>query len=157
MSGPAAEDFEQHLKSCADCAGELRMQRQLLCTLEVAFGSSASFDLPPNFARVVTAHAESDLTGMRKKGERRRALQVCAVLALASFALLGAAARALVFEPARSFFRALGKIVELIWQTIYDGATVVTIVIRVIGRAVLFAPYGLGYYFLLTFLVSVSL
>ena len=81
MSGSAVENFEEHLKVCADCAAELRAQRQLLCTLDVAFGESRSFKLPSDFTRVVAAHAESDLSGMRKKGERRRALQLCAVLA----------------------------------------------------------------------------
>src|SRR5262249_1026129 len=157
MNGDALEDFEEHLKAGAECAGELRTQRQLLCTLEVAFGSAKPFELPPNFARVVTAHAESALTGMRRKGERGRALQVCAVLTLASFALLGAAARALVFDPVRSFFRAVTKLIDLAWQTVYDAATGVTILIRVIGRALLLAPYGLGYLFLLTFLISISL
>jgi anti-sigma factor RsiW len=157
MNGAALEDFEEHLKTCGECATELRTQRQLLCTLEVAFGSERAFELPPNFARIVTAHAESDLSGMRLKKERRRAFQVCAILSLASFALLGAAARALVFDPARSFLRAVTKIAELAWQTVYDAATGVTILVRVIGRAVLLAPYGLGYLFLITFLISISL
>ena len=99
LSGAALQDFEGHLQSCPDCATELRAQRQLLCTLDVAFNDSTSFRLPRDFTRVVTTHAESNLGGVRWKGERRRALQVCAVLALMSFALLGAAARALVLEP----------------------------------------------------------
>ena len=41
--------FETHLKSCAACAVELRRQRQLLCTLDVAFNESRAFDLPRDF------------------------------------------------------------------------------------------------------------
>src|SRR5437762_10415304 len=76
MGETAQQTFEAHLKTCAGCASELRTQRQLLCTLDVAFSEPRSFDLPKNFARVVTTHAESDLSGMRNKGERRRALQL---------------------------------------------------------------------------------
>src|SRR6266446_7464132 len=120
LDGAAAESFEAHLKTCARCATELRMQRQLLCTLDFAF-SEPSFELPGNFSRVVAAHAESDLSGMRKKSERRRAVQLCALLALLSFALLGAASRTLVFDPVRSFLRVTGSLLNLLWQTVYDA------------------------------------
>src|SRR4029077_2487141 len=98
LTSVALAKFEQHVSSCTGCATELRVQRQLLCTLDVAFNDSHSFNLPNNFARVVTARAENDLTGMRDRRERRRALQLCAILALVSFGLLGAATRAIVFD-----------------------------------------------------------
>ena len=110
LAGVALETFEAHLKTCPDCATELRVQRQLLCTLDFALNDSRSFELPHNFTRVVAAHAENDLSGVRKKSERRRAVQLCAILALVSFALLGAASRTLVFDPVRSFLRVTGKI-----------------------------------------------
>ncbi len=157
LSGQTAENFEAHLKICSDCAAELRTQRQLLCTLDVAFNDAKSFELPHDFTRVVTAHAESDLSGMRRKGERRRALQVCAVLALVSFALLGAAARALVLEPAQSLLRLAGVFFDLGWRMIYDAGTGLAVIIRVLGRAVAFSRYGLGLMVLLTFIFSVLL
>ena len=157
LSGETLRNFEAHLKTCRDCAEELRTQRQLLCTLDVAFNDSSSFELPHDFTRVVTAHAESDLSGMRRKGERRRALQVCAVLALVSFALLGAAARVLVLKPAQSFFNLAEIFFNLVWRMIYDAGTGVTIIVRVLGRAVVFGPYGLGLVVLLTFIFSISL
>src|SRR3954451_4639008 len=115
LSQAGANRFEDHLKSCLDCADELRAQRQLLCTLDVAFNGSRSFQLPHNFTRVVTARAENDLNGMRNKGERRRALKLCAMLAVTSFALLGAAARTVVFEPVGSFFRVSKSLLQLVW------------------------------------------
>lgn len=157
LGGEELENFEAHLKLCADCAVELRTQRQLLCTLDVAFNRSRAIDLPDNFTRVVTAHAEGDMSGMRRKGERRRALQICAVLALVSFALLGAAARALVFEPAQSFFHLSGILFDLVWQMIYDAGTGLAVIVRVVGRAVVFGPHGLGLVGLLGFAISISL
>jgi len=153
----ALESFEAHLKTCPSCDRELRTQRQLLCTLEAAFGGSRSFDLPRDFTRVVAAHAESDVSGVRKKSERRRALQLCATLALASFALLGAASGALVFQPARSFLRVAGSLFELVWRTIYDGGTGIQVIVRMVGRAVLLNPNGLGFFLALAFLIAVSL
>jgi predicted anti-sigma-YlaC factor YlaD len=157
LSGETLRNFEAHLKACRECAGELRIQRQLLCTLDAAFNDSNSFKLPHDFTRVVTAHAESDLSGMRRKGERRRALQVCAVLALVSFALLGAAARVLVLEPAQSFLRLAGIFFDLVWRMSYDAGTGLAVIVRVVGRAIAFGPYGLGLVVLPGFILSISL
>ena len=156
LSGEPLRDFESHLATCSDCATELRIQRQLLCTLDVAFNDSA-FKMPPDFTRVVRAHAEGNLGGVRWKGERRRALQVCAVLALVSFALLGAAARALVLEPAQSFLRLAGVSLNIAWRMIYDAGTGLAVIIRVLGRAIVFDPHGLGLAVLLGFILSTSL
>lgn len=152
----ASESFEAHLKTCARCPTELRAQRQLLCTLDLAF-SERSFELPRNFSRIVAAHAESDLSGMRKKSERRRAVQLCAMLALLAFALLGAASRALVFQPARSFLRIAGSLFDLAGRALYDAGTGVAVIVRVVGRALFLAPHGLGLVLLLPFLAALAL
>jgi anti-sigma factor RsiW len=157
LDGAASESFEAHLKTCAPCATELRMQRQLLCTLDFAF-SERSFELPRNFSRVVAAHAESDLSGMRKKSERRRALQLCALLALLAFALLGAASRALVFQPARSLLRIAGSILDLVGRALYDAGTGAAVIVRVVGRALILAPHGLGLILIvLPFVIALAL
>lgn len=157
LSGESLRDFESHLATCSDCATELRTQRQLLCTLDVAFNDPASFKLPHDFTRVVSAHAGGNLGGMRWKGERRRALQMCAVLALVAFALLGAAARTLVLEPAQSFVRLARIFLDLAWRMVYDAGTGLAVIIRVLGRAVVFDPHGLGLAVLLGFILSTSL
>jgi len=157
LAGVSLETFEAHLKTCVDCAAELRAQRQLLCTLDVAFNESCPFELPRDFTRVVAAHAENDLSGVSKKGERRRALQLCAILALLSFALLGAAARTLVFDPVRSFLRVVGGLLNLLWQTVYDAVTGIAVIVRVVGRAIVLGPHGLGLFLTLVFIVSISL
>ena len=36
LSEAGINRFEDHLRSCGECATELRAQRQLLCTLDVA-------------------------------------------------------------------------------------------------------------------------
>ncbi len=156
LDGAASQTFEAHLKTCARCATELRMQRQLLCTLDFAF-SERSFELPRNFSRVVAAHAESDLGGMRKKSERRRALQLCALLALLAFALLGAASRALVFQPAQSFLRIAGSLLDLVGRALYDAGTGAAVIVRVVGRALILAPHGLGLILVLPFVIALAL
>ncbi len=144
LKGSALEHFETHLKECAACADELRTQRQLLCTLDVAFGDSRSFELPREFSRVVTARAESDLSGVRHKRERQRALKLCAALALISFALMGAAAQGVIIDPLRSFFRVANTLLDFAARALIDVAETVGVFVRVFTRAVLFAPHGVG-------------
>lgn len=156
LSGDELGRFEDHLKSCVRCDAELRAQRQLLCTLEMAFSDSRTFDLPNNFTRVVTARAENDLTGVRNKREGRRALQLCAVLALITFGLLGAATRVIVWDPLRSFFRVTRAVLDLAWQMFAQAASSVAVVARVIGHAILPAKEGLGLGLFLAFFVVVS-
>jgi phosphatidylglycerophosphate synthase len=129
----------------------------LLCTLDTAFNASRPFELPHDFTRVVAAHAENDMSGMRKRGERRRAVQLCAILALLSFALLGAAARTLVFDPVRSFVRIAGSLLNLLWQAVYAAGAGIAVIVRVVGRAVVFGPRGLGLVLTLAFIISISL
>ena len=157
LSDTAQTSFEEHVKSCADCAVELRVQRQLLCTLDFAFNDTRPFELPGDFTRVVAAQAENDLSGIRKWSERRRALQLCAVLALVSFALLGAASRTLVIDPARSFLRVTGSLIGFVWQAIYDAGTGVAVIVRVVGRAIVLGPRGLWLLVALAFIISLSL
>jgi len=157
LDDAALEVFEGHVKTCAGCAQELRTQRQLLCTLNRAFEESGAFELPQDFARLVATHAESDVTGLRGRGERRRAFKVCAVLALLSFALLGAASRATVFQPARSSLRVAETLLDLACNTIYDGGTGASVIVRLVVRAIALSPYGLGLFLILAFIIAISL
>jgi anti-sigma factor RsiW len=157
LGGVSLEVFEAHLKTCPDCATELREQRQLLCTLDFAFNDARPFELPHNFTRVVAAHAENDLSGMRRKSERRRAVQLCAILALVSFALLGAAARKLVFDPIRSFLRVMGSLLGLLWQAVYDAGTGIAVIVRLVGRAAVLGPHGWWLSLTLAFIISLLL
>lgn len=157
LSSAGLEQFEAHIAGCSQCAGELRSQRQLLCTLDAAFNGSSRIDLPENFTRVVATHAEHNLRGLREKSERRRALQLCAVLAVAAFALLGAASGALVLQPARSSFRIVVRVFEVFSRALLEAAEGVAIVGRLIGRAAVASPYGFGIAIALVFIVAISL
>ena len=157
LDGAALAAFEIHLKSCGNCAAELRNQRQLLCTLDFAFNESRGLELPHDFTRVVAAHAEHDLSGMRRKGERHRAIQLCATLALVSFALLGAASRTLIFDPVQSFFHVAGSLFGLLWQAVFDAGTGVAVIVRVVGRATVFGPRSLWLLVALVLIISLLL
>ena len=157
LDGDVANSFEAHVERCSDCAAELRSQRQLLCTLEAAFGTARHIELPENFTRVVAAHAENDMRGLRHKVERRRALQLCAALSFAAFLLLGAASNNLIFQPARAFLRITASTLELLLRTIADAAEGMAIVARMIVRSTVAGPHGFGILIALVFLIAISL
>jgi len=154
LTGATLARFEQHVKDCGDCATELRIQRQLLCTLDVAFNDARSFDLPANFTRVVTVRAENDLRTIRHGQERKRALQLCAALAIVSFGLLGAATRAVVFDPLRSFLRTARVLFDLIWHAAADAGAAAIVVVRMLARGVLQSQSGARFVLMLALLAS---
>ena len=156
LHGAALQSFETHLAACFRCAAELRTQKQLLCTLDAAFSESL-LELPENFARVVQVHAESNVAGMRGKIERRRAVQICAILALGAFGLLGVASKTFVWQPARKFIEVIAGLFELFWQTTYNAGTAVAVIARMVGRSLLASRYGVGFLFLFIFAIAISL
>jgi len=58
-------EFENHFATCEKCRASLAVQRQVLCSLAATFRLERDMDLPPDFARIVTAHAQNDMNGVR--------------------------------------------------------------------------------------------
>lgn len=141
----ALRAFEEHVKECRSCARKLEEQRRLLCTLDMAFSDEKTLKLPADFARVVTAHAQTDMSGVRDSRERGRALRLSIALALISFALLGSAALTdSVFEPVRMFGRLAGAGLGIVWRAIYAVGAGLAVVMRIIGRFVFESHAALG-------------
>ena len=159
-SAQARDEFEQHIKDCASCAEQLREQKQLLCTLDFALGGGAgSVPMPPaNFARVVAAHAQSDMRGMRAHTEHKRALLLCAALALVASGLLigGAAGSESVLVSVRALMKPLAMIMGFFWHTIYNAGTGLVVIWRVSAH-LLFESRPLGLLGSLLLIVALGL
>jgi anti-sigma factor RsiW len=138
----AAAAFEQHLKDCAACAADLREQRRLLCTLDLALGNRENGDLqlPKNFLQIVTAHAQSDLSSLRSESvERRRALRLCLVLGAASFALLGTATVSeSILKPLSLLIKHAKTVLGLMGHSLYDAGAGVAVIARAVGGHTIF-------------------
>lgn len=120
--------FERHTARCPSCAAELVEQRQLLCVLDAALGREPNeIRLPKNFTRILVARAESDMSGMHAYEEKRRALWLCAALAIVAFALLGAAA---AVAPVAAAARALACVGGMLVHTLREVGTSVAVVLR---------------------------
>jgi predicted anti-sigma-YlaC factor YlaD len=154
LDASACSIFEQHLKECTACSSALREQRHLLCTLDLALGCDPHVDLPKNFAEVVAVHAQSDMRGVRRSIEHKRALRVCLALSLISFALLGGAALSdFVLAPSRTFIKPVFSLFGFLWHALYDAGAGLCIILRAVSRHLLLESHALA---LLGFLLLVT-
>ena len=143
--------LEQHLEDCPECAAELRAQQCLHQELNFALIDEPALEMPKNFAQLVAARAQSDMSGVRAPRERRRALRLCGVLAAASFMLLGGTALGeSVFAPLRAIWKVGVALFSFFGHALYDaGASVAVISRGLTGRLLSQSPRGLGLLFLL--------
>jgi anti-sigma factor RsiW len=138
--------LEQHFEDCSRCSADLRAQRLLLNELNSALMDEPMIEMPKNFVEVVAARAQSDMKGMvRDPSERRRALRLCAALAVISFALLGGAALSeSVFSPLRAFWKAGVALFGFLGHALYDAGAGVAVISRGFGSRLFFESRGLG-------------
>lgn len=147
--------FEQHVATCRACDDELRTQRLLMCELDSVFAQPLELDVPQNFAKVVAAHAKSDMSGARSGRERRRAVTFCLLLAASSFALLGAAAGRSILVTTELLGAKLLGLTGLLAKAVYDAAAGLSVILRVAGGALMPDAFAVLVFLLLLLAVLV--
>lgn len=138
LDEPIITAFESHVKDCAICAGELAMQRRLLCALDIAVnGSEKEFALPRNFAKIITTRAQADMRGLRSSVERCRALFLCGALAFIALILMKAFAGGATLEVISTSLlagvRVAWSIARMISHFIVEAFTGIAVVLRALG------------------------
>jgi len=137
--------LEQHFENCSQCAAELRAQRGVMTELDFALMDEPAIEMPKNFAQIVAARAQSDMSGVRDARERRRALRLCGVLVAVSFALLGGAALSeSVLAPLRAVWKGAAAILGFLSHALYDAGAGLTVISRGLGGHLLFQSRGLS-------------
>ena len=126
--------IDEHLRQCAKCRGELADQRSLLRTIDSTFRPAENLPLPIDFARLVAARAESDMSGVRDRREHRLAFRLCAGLALLAFAIMGFASSSVIFNFGRRAFNLVTGVFDLGWTIVYDAGAGLMIVSRMLGK-----------------------
>lgn len=154
----ARSQVEQHLKECPSCAHGLREQKRLLCALDFALEDDPQLRLPSNFSQIVAARAQSDMSGLRQRSERRLALRLCAALACASLILLGGAALSeTVLTPVITAARYIVSLFDLLWQALRGAGTGVSIILRAVSRHFIFDSHPVSLFSLLLFASALAL
>ena len=129
--------LEAHLLGCRTCAEELRAQRLFVCELDAMLASPSNHPVPGNFAQIVAIRAESDMRGVRDRAEHKRALRFSAMLAFASFALLGVAANKSIVPSAWGIIAGGFGVVAFFWKVLYDAVVGLVVISRVVSRGIL--------------------
>jgi predicted anti-sigma-YlaC factor YlaD len=137
LDATTASYFETHVDSCKACHAELNAQRLFMNDLDFSLASTPALSLPKNFAQIVAARAESDMSGVRSKTEHKLAFRFCVILALMSFALLGAAAIRSIFFSGESIANKTLGVFDLLWTALRDAAVGLIVIMRVIGQVVI--------------------
>lgn len=126
--------FESHLEGCGACRAAHAEQRRLLGMISAAVTDSQKVVvLPEDFARVVTARAQSDMTSVRAAPEKRRAALLILALALVAFALIGAGSLGELVAPAAHVARGLAAAAGMALRTLADAAAGALLLLRGLG------------------------
>lgn len=136
----------------------LREHKKLLCVLEAAQADeSFALPLPKNFAQLIIARAESDMSGVSARGEQRLALWLCAPLVILCALLLGRGGciAALIF--ASTIVRHAASVCVLISRTLYDVGAGFSVLLRALGRNFIDVPRPLNLLALLLLAVALGL
>ncbi|HLM01100.1 MAG TPA: zf-HC2 domain-containing protein [Pyrinomonadaceae bacterium] len=130
LAPPQELALEQHLVACETCRTELNEQKKLLRALDFLLEEKpADIEIPKNFARVVATRAESNVSGLRNREERRRAVFLCASLGLIALIGLGAEAKT-VFAAFGAVFEQVIALAVFVGHLIYDVAFGVVVILR---------------------------
>lgn len=129
-------ELEAHFASCKSCAAELNVQKQLLHELEFNLKQNADIELPPDFAKVVVANAESTVAGLRRPRERFNALFISGGLGLFVLMSFGVSASTSLF------FDKIAAVASFFGHFIYDVLLGVVVILR--GVAVQARPEPVG-------------
>lgn len=146
LDAASCAELEEHLLVCAGCAEKLREQKRLLCALDMALHDEDELlALPANFAEVIAAHAQSDMSGISERSEHKRALKMSLMLAAAAVLLLGIAAMSeSVLGPIGAVARPFASLAGFIWRMLYNAGAGLVVVSRVAGHLLFNArPLGL--------------
>ncbi|HVF67857.1 MAG TPA: zf-HC2 domain-containing protein [Pyrinomonadaceae bacterium] len=135
LDSASSEEFERHTRECPVCSAALLEQRRLLCLLDTAFDDTFGkrVKLPEDFTRRLRARAQNDLSGVRASCERRRAIKICAALAVAVFALLGFAAFEAIASPAIAAALGAGRLLGAAGHAAADAGSGAGLVLRAVG------------------------
>lgn len=155
LDASACTLVEEHVARCGLCAEELKVQQSILRELDSALMEDVFVEMPVNFAQIVAVRAQSDLSGVRERHERRRALRLCAVLAALAVALLGTAAVSeSIFAPLRVVWRCSVAIFTFLGHALYDLGAGLAVISRTLCFRLLFESRGLSLLVVLLFVTA---
>ncbi len=148
--------LEMHLAACESCAAELNEQKKLLQALDFSLEDEKEFELPPDFAKIVTARAESSVSGLRRPTERYNALLMCSALLLLIVFGFGSGTES-AFQSFGKLFEQVFTVAGFVGHLIFDIAVAIAVIVRSLCAKFVYNSSGLLVFVALIFGVSTIL
>jgi anti-sigma factor RsiW len=123
MTASDENAFEIHVEECEKCRIEIELQREIENIPDEIF-------LPAGFSKVVAATAESQVSGLRKRKERKITLAIVAGLGVAVFLILGANLRSLISILAFGLEK-VGSFLEVILTFLLNLVMGIVVIVKV--------------------------
>lgn len=139
LSSSAEMELEKHFTVCGECHKEFNEQKKLLYALDFAFDEKSEIVLPENFTKTIVIQAESNVSGLRRRGERFRALYLCAILFLLIIVGLGSETEA-VFSASTIFVEQVITVAGYTVHLVFNIAVALTTILRIISGQIIFSP-----------------
>src|SRR5215510_867189 len=144
LDSAAQAVFERHAETCESCRADLRAHRLLICELDAAMAEPSYKKPPRDFARIIAAHAETDMRGVRTWQEHRQALRLILLLAIASFSLLGVSAGNLMIGNGRALVKNILGLSSFLAKAVYDAAISLAVISKVLSQKFLVETRSVG-------------
>jgi hypothetical protein len=129
--------LEMHFAVCKPCTEELNSQKKLLCALDSFCLNEREIELPENFTKIIVTTAESNVSGLRRPQERRKALFICSALFLLVLLGLGGEIDS-VFGTFGKFAEQFAAVISFVAHLIYDIAYGFTVILRSLSSQLFF-------------------
>jgi len=147
-------ELEMHFAVCKPCTEELNSQKKLLCALDSFCLNEREIELPENFTKIIVTTAESNVSGLRRPQERRKALFICSALFLLVLLGLGGEIDS-VFGTFGKFAEQFAAVVGFVAHLIYSIAYGITVILRSLSSQFLFNSAVSFGFIAVFFLISV--
>jgi anti-sigma factor RsiW len=132
--------LESHVADCRVCMDELNLQKQFVNALNLSLQDTP--ELPKDFTKRIVTTAESDVRGLRRRGERLNAMFIIAGLGLFVLFTLGAKAPGTLGTVVNAA-SGLIAVVDVAAHAVYDFAIGVVVILRSFAGQPAFAPVAL--------------
>lgn len=143
--------LEFHLSECETCQKELNEQKKLLSVMNFAFTEKEELVLPKDFAKVVAVRAESNVSGLRCRKERKIAFY--SSFGLLVLFLIGFSGNfSSFFTPVAKFIEPIIGFISIVFYFVFDLLIGITAIVKIISLKFVESDFSLFLTFIILFI-----
>lgn len=129
--------IEKHLAECKSCLDELNLQKKMLSALDFAFEKKEEIEIPKDFTKIVVTRAESNVSGLRSKKERRPAFLLCGAMSLLVLVGFGKETNK-ILAAFTEFSEQVGAVAGFVFHLLRGVVLGISIILKYLSQQILF-------------------